>query len=330
MKNKAILGIDGGGTYTRAAITDTEGNLLSYVKWQGGAFIYKDSKAKENVFNAVHEAVKKANCTLGDVIGVTAGIAGYDKESDLEWVSKLTKIDGLNCPQHHVNDAVIAHRGALLLKPGIISISGTGSVIYGITETEKCIRNYDFHHYSNTAARCLSYDSVYKIIAGETDRTDNDFVNTVFNHFEVNDLSALTKLGSEGFINDYAKRDKLFGDLAPAVTAAALSGSHLAEQICDKVASDIVTGIRLIGACFESESVSAALIGGVANSPVIKNGVKKILNTESNNKNYLLVEPALPAVLGAVIMEMQKNDITLNDQILNNLYEGAETISKSI
>lgn len=326
MFDKVVLGIDGGGTYTRVAITDMDGNLLSYVEWKGGAFIHKDSNAKENVFNAIHAAAKKANCELNNIAGVAAGVAGYDSENDLEWVRGLTKIDGLKCVSQHVNDAVIAHKGALISKPGIIAISGTGSVIYGITETERHIRNYDFHYYADTAARCLSYNSVHKIIAGETDRTDNEFVDKVYKYFSVKELSDLVIFGSEGFAEDYKQRDKLFGDMAPIVTNAALEGSHLAINICSQAASELVTGIRLIGANFKSDTISAALIGSVANSRFIKDTVCEKLS-QKNNKEYLIEEPVLPAVLGAIILALQLNKIDINKQILNNLIKSAEIIA---
>ena len=244
----------------------------------------------------------------------------------MEWVRELTNIDGLSCVSRHVNDAVIAHKGALISRPGIIAISGTGSVIYGITETERNIRSYDFYYYADTAARCLSYNSVHKIIAGETDQTDKEFVNKVYKHFSVSGLSAFVKYGSEGFIHDYKQRDKLFGDMASIVTNAALEGSHLAINICSQAASELVTGIRLIGANFKSDTISVALIGSVANSSFIKNAIYKTLNQKSN-KEYRIEEPVLPAVLGAIILAMQLNKVDINKPILNNLIKSTEIIA---
>jgi glucosamine kinase len=329
MSRKVVLGMDGGGTHTRIAITDTDGNLLSYVERKEASSLNKDLKARENVHNAVYEAVGKAGCSLGDIIGLAAGVAGLDNESDLEWARELTHMDGLDCVSRHVNDAVAAHNGAFLSKPGIIAISGTGSIIFGITESGRHIRNYDFHHYAATAARFLSYDTVYKIIAGETDQTDGELVDQVLKHFGVNDVSTLAKLGSEGFMEDRRARDKHFGNLAPVVTDTALKGSHLAVEICDHAAAAVVTGIRLVGACFESDTVPVALIGSVVNSIYIRNALGEILNKKAN-KGYTLVEPALPAVLGAVVMAMELKGIALNEQILNNLTKGAGVISRII
>jgi len=317
---KMIMGIDGGGTYTRVAITDTDGNLLSYVEYKGSATIKKDPNAIENVSIAIQEALKKAGCAPSQIMGLTAGVADIEPESDLECGRKLTDIDGLNCPKQHINDSIIANVGALLFKPGIISIGGTGTKTLGITESGQYVRNYDFNHYAPAAARMLSYDCVHKIIAGETDDTDANLITAVFKHFDVNDVSALAKLGAKGFMGNYPANVKHFGDFAPMVTKAALRGSRIAKKICCKAAADIVTSIRLVGACFESGTIPVALIGAVVNSEFIKAKLSKSLALEDNNKNYLLVEPAVPPVLGAVIMAMQLCGIEVNERVLANLY----------
>jgi glucosamine kinase len=255
------------------------------------------------------------------------GIAGYDSENDLKWVREVTKIQGIKCLVWQFNDAVIAHTGALLSKPGIIAIAGTGSIVLGVTEMEKLIRNFDFHHYTYTAAERLAYQSVYKIIAGETDQTDEEFVNAVLKYFKSDCLSDLIKFGQGGFIENFQQRNKFFGDLAPVVTEAASCGSRLAQKVCVLAAENMVTGIKLVGACFESDVILTALMGSVANSVFIKNAIYDILSTE-NNMKYCLVEPVLPPVLGAIITAMRLCDleIEMTEKIKNNLLKGYEMI----
>ena len=325
MKNGVFLGLDGGGTHTRTAITDINGNLLSHVKWDKPTNINYDENAKENVFDAVNTAAKMANCALSDIIGFTAGVGGYDSEEDLEWVCKITDIEGLTCSVQSVNDSVVAQQGAFLLQPGIIAISGTGSIIFGINESQKHIRNYDFHNYSG-AAQELAYDSVHKMIARETDETDKEFVNALMEYFKVSDLTGLTELGAKGFVEEYTERAKLLGDFAPVVTAFALGGSNLAQSLCNELAGDLVTGIKIVGACFESASVPVSLIGSVANSIFIKNKIMESLSKKDSNKRYVLAEPALPPVLGAILMAMKSNGISINGRIINNLRESASQL----
>ena len=313
------MGIDGGGTHTRVAVADTRGRLLAHVKRQGGAFLYKDANANENVCRAVLEAAEEAGCALGDATALAAGVAGYDKKKDLRWVRKLTKIEGLRCPIQHVNDAVVAHRGALLFQPGIVAIAGTGSVIAGITEKGKFVRNYDFHHYANNAACNLTYFSVEKILAGETD--DTAFADQVLRYFGADDVAALKTLRKKDFGLGNAQRMKLFGDFAPEVTAAALRGSRLAGQICNRAAAETVEGIRLLGGCFAASPVPVALIGSAANSAFMKNAIGELLRRESK---FTLMEPALPPALGAVLMAARLAKIEI-EPVQQNLIESYQT-----
>jgi N-acetylglucosamine kinase-like BadF-type ATPase len=75
-----------------------------------------------------------------------AGFAGLDAPEDQEWADRFTAVPGLVCPRLSVNDAVIAHAGALRSLPGIIAISGTGPIVFGVTPDVRQIRNYDFGH----------------------------------------------------------------------------------------------------------------------------------------------------------------------------------------
>ncbi len=68
----------------------------------------------------------------------------------------------------HVNDAVSAHRGALMDEQGIDVMAGTGSIIVGMTDDGQMIRNYDFHHYAASAARFIAYDAVIHNLSEHT------------------------------------------------------------------------------------------------------------------------------------------------------------------
>ena len=322
MKGTVFLGVDGGGTYTRAAIAGMDGTLHCCIDRNGAASIYKDPDAAENVRAAILEAVHAAGCDIGDIAGVTAGVAGLDCADDMEWARELTRIDGLTAVQQHVNDAEIAHCGAFRSKPGIIAISGTGSIIFGITESGRHLRNYDFNHYAAAAARHLVYDTVHKIIAGETDATDEELTVQVLRHFGVSSVRGLINLGATGFVADEFARDKLFGDFAPIVTEYALKGSRLAAQVCERAAESIATGIRLVGACFESDVVDVALIGSVAKSGYIYSKVDEDLGVNMN-RVYIMQKTALPPVLGAVVMAMEYSGAKVSAAVLYNLGAGA-------
>ena len=309
MQEKVFMGIDGGGTYTRVAIANEEGIILSHVKWNGGAHVRKNATAKVNVHQAIMSALEHANCAVEDVCALGAGIAGYDSEEDLKKINELTEIPGLSCAKKHANDAVVAHVGALLGQPGILAISGSGSIVYGITEKGEHIRNYDFNHRSKTGAQHLTFAFVHRVLAGDIDETDDEIVQALLKHFKVKNIPELAWLGAAGFENAYDKRKELFGSFAKSITDAAISNSNLAKAVCEQAALNLSTGIKMVGACFESDAINVALTGSVANSKYIKERIGKRL-LSARNKSFILSEPVLQPEFGAIVMAMREMNIS--------------------
>lgn len=315
--NEVVIGIDGGGTHTRVMVADLQGNVLSYVK-KGASFLHKDANAKQNVHQAIQEALQQAGKSPSQVKQVTAGIAGYDSPSDEEWVTSLTAVPGLHCPKEHVNDTVVAHSGALLTKPGIIIISGTGSNIYAVTETGEQIRNYDLCHYAASAARFLAYDATFELLAGNIDETDQALAAAILSHWEQTSVAGLAELARVGFIEDQRERNRRFAQLAPVITEAAFRSSRLAQTVCDRAIHQIAVGIEMLAAYFASEEVKLSFIGSVINSDYFRQRLSSTLQ-KGKNKQYRIVNPAFSPVAGAVLQALSYLHIPIHTDVLHNL-----------
>lgn len=313
----AVIGIDGGGTHTRVMIADLSGQILSYTH-SGSSSIYKDLRAKENMQQALEEALGQANLKPAGVNMLVAGIAGLDRDSDYEWVQPLTALSGLTCPRKHVNDAVVAHYAAFLGEPGIVSISGTGSTIYARTETGREIINFNLHHYAPSAARLLAMEAMFELLAGSTDGSDSDLIQDIIDFWKVNAVEELAQLALEGFIKDPLERKRRFAQLAPSITKAAMRQSSLAQRVCDHAIRQVIVGTELLAAYFSEAEVRVAFTGSVAQSEYFQQQLASGMRN-GNNKKYRLVQPALPPVAGAVVYAFKELGITITPQILNNL-----------
>lgn len=314
---EVVIGIDGGGTHTRVMVADRTGKVLAYVE-EGSSSIHKDKNAKHNVQLAIAKAIQAAGRNPQDVRALTAGLAGYDSEADLEWVVPLTALEGLDCPRQHVGDAIVAHSGALLSEPGIIVIAGTGSIIQAIPESGDSIRNYDLHHYARSAARFLAYDATYELLAGNTDASDLQLTKDILAFWERSSVQELALLAREGFVADHQKRNRKFGQLAPIVTTAAMEGSRAARLVCDHAAHQIVVGVEMLASYFDRPEVSVALIGSVAGSEYMKRTLGSRLE-QGRNRSFRLVRPAFAPVAGAVMLALKQLDIPLLPDTLDNL-----------
>jgi glucosamine kinase len=304
-----VIGLDGGGTYTRAAAADLRGNVLSRVTI-GGSNPSHAPDAEANTREAIRLAIEQSGRRPEDVAALVA--------DDAVWAERFTALPGLNCPRVQLNDAVVAHHGAFVGGPGVLAISGTGSIVFGVTETGRHVRNYDFAHYALTTARHVTYETLFRILMGEFAPDDASLVATALKHWDMVDVDALRGLASGFHSQERQCRNYRAGAMAPLVTAAAEEGSGLARAVCDEIADRLSTGIRLVGSCFALPVVPVALVGGVARSGYLSRAVVKCLSSATGSR-YEVVEPVMPAVCGALLMALERLGIRNDNATVDRL-----------
>ncbi len=130
--SELVLGLDGGGTQTRALAADLAGNIAG--AGQAGPCSLSALSAPEALtaaLAAADAALQEAGMTRADVVSLCAGVAGYslaDRRRQFR--------DGLRAafPQAAVAvepDYIAALTGATNGRPGVIVIAGTGSAACG-------------------------------------------------------------------------------------------------------------------------------------------------------------------------------------------------------
>jgi glucosamine kinase len=76
-----FIGIDGGGTYTRALAVDRSGRMLARAEI-GGSNPSDTPDAEQNLQGVIREVVARAQGTLSDVAGLVAGLAGVNNNAE--------------------------------------------------------------------------------------------------------------------------------------------------------------------------------------------------------------------------------------------------------
>ena len=180
-----VIGVDAGGSKTRAIAVSFDGTIVGRGEGGGGNPGH-DSKYLDNIHAAVSGAA--AGCGPENVVRVVAGIAGFDSEGDIEWVRACTAAPGITCAQVQVNDADIAHFGAFQGAPGLVSIQGDGSMIFGMTDTGRRIRNFDYCHYARGAGPWIGSLAVIMLLARGPEPEDASFLAQVLRHWDANSL----------------------------------------------------------------------------------------------------------------------------------------------
>lgn len=136
-----FVGIDGGGTRTTLGICDEHGTeLLRRIGPAGLVDPRRPTATAELLVTLVQEAFRSAGLE-GPAAGMCAGLAGVGNAAEREVVETTFIRAGVADAVAVLSDGETALHGALRGGPGILVISGTGSVAYGRAEdgrVERC------------------------------------------------------------------------------------------------------------------------------------------------------------------------------------------------
>jgi len=135
------IGIDGGGSTSRLLATDKDLNVLG--KHKGGptnlAALDAETVGK-NIRCLVEEFNRSTNTHIKDCKAICIGSAGVDGDRNTTLMESIFRDIGFNGKIKIVTDAVIALASKTKGKPGIVIISGTGSIGYAIDESGQALR----------------------------------------------------------------------------------------------------------------------------------------------------------------------------------------------
>lgn len=124
-----VLGIDAGGTKTVCHLADEHGTLVSSAR-AGGANL--QASGELHVEKVIHDVMEEA-IGARDLVpaAICLGIAGVDRPEDSAVVGGIMRRIGFKARTLVVNDALVALEAGAPGAPGVVIISGTGSIAYG-------------------------------------------------------------------------------------------------------------------------------------------------------------------------------------------------------
>lgn len=309
-----MIAVDAGGTHTRVACFGLDGTALSAATGGGGSRDHDDDAAR-NVTDALTRCLDSAQLDPADAVGLAAGMAAVHRvgsnqgDSASEWTEAYFALPGLACPRVIVNDAVTAHRGALLGQPGVIVVAGTGSMILASTETGLEVESGEFEHYAG-GARHLVFDAIQQVVAGAAGPADADLVDAMLAHWEATDLDRLryTLLGMAALDRNDVKRR--YGAFAPTITALA-DRSPIADRALRRLTDKTARGVGVLTPLFAADPVSVSTTGSLATDPDF---AARLADSLADQPRVRLVPAALGPLAGAALLAYEAAGL-VDDQL---------------
>jgi len=261
------IGIDGGGTKTRAVLIDAQGNeRASALSGPSNFHVVGTERAEASLQTAIRDVLDAAGLVATDISALGLGLAGaarpQDKETVRAMVSRIAHFD----PVFITHDAETALVGATGRRYGVVLIAGTGAIAYGINARGESRRADGWGHLlgDEGSAYWIGREGLRAVVRAHDGRgPSTDLTERLLFHQSLPEPSKLIRHvygGSFGTTEMAA--------LAPVVERAALDDDGVAQDILQragrhlgKTLSTVISGLNM-----NSQAFDVALMGGVLNA----------------------------------------------------------------
>lgn len=263
-----VLGIDGGGTSTICLLADTNGRTIAQTHAPASNYRKTDLRAARAAIaggvNAVLAQAATSAATPPRIIAACAGLAGVDTDADAAlWRTHLAGIVACE-PVRVVNDGEIALYGALADAPGVLVISGTGSIVWTTAADGRRVRvgGWDYILSDEGSGYSIGLRVLRAVAAAYDGRTEPTSLTAgVLRAFHVSDFNALL----DAVYHEQTTPQRIAA-LAPLADDAAAAGDAIATRVIAASAQELAqlaaAAVRL-GGLGRMTTVPVVLAGGV-------------------------------------------------------------------
>jgi N-acetylglucosamine kinase-like BadF-type ATPase len=234
----AVLGVDGGGTRTRASLVD-DGKVLAY--GENGSI--KRLRVGEEAAEAnLRELLKDvfAEAGIKGVFAASVGVASCSLPGTVEWITAVLKDFGAKHSEV-VGDEVIALDAAFQGGPGILQIAGTGSNTIGRAPdgSREGAGGYSSRLGDEGSGYWIGLNAVRRGLHAFDREQPTRILDKVGEIWGTSSIDDLVNLGDGTPGPDFAA-------LAPAINELAEAGDPVALAVLKQAAADLVEFVLLV------------------------------------------------------------------------------------
>src|SRR5687767_2309442 len=295
-----VVGVDGGGTGTRAVIMDEKQRVLGQGEsGPSNPLRVGIAKAVSNVREAIDRACAEAAVHRDDISNATVGLAGVRRKDihqcTLEKLNEcLKEIRSIEL----LPDGEIALYGATDGEPGLVVIAGTGSICCGRNRGGKktCAGGWGPIVGDEGGASWIARKALQAVAHGADGRGPaTAMTNAALKYFRVENADDLsTAIYSPAMTND-----RLAG-FAREVVRAARAGDAVAVEILGDAGKELAAAaIAVIKKLrMEKDEFRVACVGGVYGAgDLLLSAMQQQIKTVA--KRAYLAQPLFPPVMAA-------------------------------
>jgi N-acetylglucosamine kinase-like BadF-type ATPase len=237
---KLIMGIDAGGTRTRASILAGD-KLLAHAENGSIKRLRVGAEAAETHLRALLKEVY-AQAGITGVYAASVGVASASMPGTAEWITAVFHDFAVERSEV-VGDEVIALDAAFHGGPGILQIAGTGSNTIGRAPdgSRECAGGWSSHLGDEGSGYWIGLHSLRRALKAHDREQPTQILEKIGEIWGTPNLDDLVNLGDSTPGPDFAA-------LAPAINELAEAGDSVAVDVLRQAAADLVEFVLLVRA----------------------------------------------------------------------------------
>jgi N-acetylglucosamine kinase-like BadF-type ATPase len=287
-----VIGIEAGGTKSRAVALSPDRKILGRAR--GGGMNLQNTP-EERLRETLAHLVERFRTHLGRPSGLCAGLAGCDRAKDKKRLAGILKTLFPGIPCLPESDARVALYGAFEEEPGILVISGTGSVAIGQDGQGKVARagGWGYLLGDEGSGFSIGREALRACLFGRKTKLES----LVRKALKVKKIEEVIP-----WIHAQEDVPKTLAWLAPLVFQAASQKDPTALEIVEKAASSLCDLCFDLAEPLNLTDPTVAFAGGLLSHP----NPLRLRLIELLGKNVRVVQPRHPGPVGAALMALKK------------------------
>ncbi len=287
-----VVGIDAGGTKTVALLADPSGQVCARARG-GGASLHVHGEL--GVEKVLYEVIAELAAPR-PIAAICLGMAGVDRAAEKE------TLDGILCRLGFVQRTRVEHDAYIALvagapeRCGIVVVSGTGSMAYGVDVSGRTARSGGWGYLlgDEGSAYWLGHAALRRAIRA----ADGRGPATQLGERVAETLGLEVPAGLVSWFYDQELFRYRVAELAPLVEQTAQDGDAAAEELLDEASRHLATAARAVaGQLSFAEPYRLVLVGGAFRAcPSLHHRIASCLDLPLAKVMLLDEEPAVGAV----------------------------------
>ena len=313
------LGIDGGGSRTRALLCDTLGQIIG--QGLSGGTNPRTSATEElklHLQEAIEQATRSIDCSK--IIAAHFGLAGAGEADTRAKVRTITKeLLGKQTACTIGHDLEIALAGGLANKTGIVLVAGTGSACYGRTCDGRSAKCGDWGDLVDDvgSGSWIGLRGLQACVSQTDGRlTESPLKQAVMGFLKIDHMNTFkARIHDSGLSRSERAR------LAPIILNLASAGDAASIAIVAEGVGSLSNCIYCTSRQLSIKSPSVLLSGGLLKHTYFSNSLEAAL--KARIPSAIIAQPILSPSAGAVLMALKAANCEISDANINKLKEAS-------